>query len=260
MPPVLRAVENSHVSCLNVLILDDERFDRHRLARLCSGLDIPCEVSNAATLATFTTALEQGRFDLIILDYQLPDGTGLDALHQVRMSAQNCTAGIIMVSGQGHDDIARQAREDGCSDYLTKDELTTPTFQRAVANALQKSDLTVKLENQTFRRSEVEALLEHFSGQCARDVKPLLSRMMRQVRDLRRPDADANSNNATATTAERYAMIEESCMSIWQFVVNLERHQGKTLFADLRTPLPDDISAIPPTRRKPPSPFSRITH
>ena len=252
MTSALRAVNAGHQPSLNVLILDDERFDRHRLARLCSGLDRPCEVHTADTLQAFATMVEGTEFDLIMLDYQLPDGTGLEALKQARMSANNCTAGVIMITGQGRDDIARQAREDGCSDYLTKEELNPATFRRAVANALQKSDLTVRLENQTFRRSEVEAVLEHFAGQCARDIKPMLSRMLRQLRDLRRPQV--------LTEEEQKTLIEESCMSIWQFVVKLERHQGDTLFADLRPAPPEEITPLPRKGRKPPSPFSRIAH
>ncbi|WP_370400752.1 response regulator [Sulfitobacter sp. JB4-11] len=252
MPAAAHSNRDPQTSALRVLILEDERFDRHRLARLCSGLARPCTLTNAATLADFTTALESGTFDLVILDYHLPDGTGLDALEQVRMSARNCTAGIIMITGQGHDAIARRAREDGCSDYLTKDELTAPAFQRAVANALQKSELTVELETQTFARAEVEAVLAHFAGQCARDIKPMLSRMMRQLRALRRaggapPDADP-------------ALIEESCMAMWQFLQQLEQHQGNALFADLApTPqVPASDRLRPP--RKPPSPFTRINH
>lgn len=252
MPPALRTAPDAQLTRLNVLILDDERFDRHRLARLCSGLTRPCEITNATTLAGFELALDDGTFDLIMVDYQLPDGTGLDALKLVRMSAGNCTAGIIMITGQGHDDIARRAREDGCSDYLTKDELSTPAFQRAVANALQKSVLTVKLENQTFRRTEVETVLEQFAGECARDIKPMLSRMMRQLRDLPVPQDAGNS--------DKHQMIEESCMAMWHFVLNLERHQGKTLFADLRPADPAVPSDLPRGPRKPPSPFSRIVH
>lgn len=255
MPPALRAVEDPHPTPLKVLILDDERFDRHRLARLCSGLDRHCTVTNAATLAAFETALEAARFDLIMLDYQLPDGTGLDALARVRMSARNCTAGILMVTGQGHDDIARRAIEDGCSDYLTKDELTKPTFERAVANALQKSALAVKLESQTFRRAEVEAVLEHFAGQCARDIKPMLSRMMRQLRDLQ--------DDTSAVARFQRQAIEESCMDLWHFLLDLERHQGKTLFADLKpiAPVPaPQLDRVQPVSRKPPSPFRRPMH
>ncbi len=255
MPPALRAAPDPQLTPLHVLILDDERFDRHRLARLCSGLEQKCAVTNAATLAAFDTALEAARFDLIMLDYQLPDGTGLDALARVRMSARNCTAGILMVTGQGHDAIARRAIEDGCSDYLTKEELTKPTFERAVANALQKSALAVKLENQTFRRAEVEAVLAHFAGQCARDIKPMLSRMMRQVRAL--PDA-AGMDSTTPRQA-----IEQSCMDLWHFLLALERHQGKTLFADLE-PVPDGPAPVaapaPSAPRRPPSPFRRPLH
>ncbi|MBD3664200.1 response regulator [Sulfitobacter aestuariivivens] len=234
---------------LQVLILDDERFDRHRLARLCSGLPQECTVRNATDLASFSDALDDDLFDLILVDYQLPDGTGLDALRAVRMSVRNFNAATIMVTGQPAEAIAQEALLGGCADYLTKDEITPVTFRRAVTNAVQKSVLSTQVEAQSFAREEVEAVLQHFAGKMARDIKPMVSRMMRQVRDLRRGE-----------DSDRFDPIDLSCMTMWEMLVELERHDGidmvtRTLSKGTAAP----ESVVTPLR-KPPSPFARFSH
>ncbi|MGB3245593.1 MAG: response regulator [Sulfitobacter sp.] len=230
---------------LSVLVLDDERFDRHRLARLCSGLDVGCDVTNAITLVEFEAQLDAGRYDLIMVDYLLPDGTGLQALDAVRRSARNFASATIMITGQFDDAVATQALRGGCADYLTKDELTKETFQRAVTNALEKSALTMAVQAQTFARAEVEAVLELFASRFAGDIKPMVSRTLRQLRDHRRaPDTDG------------IAAIETSCMAMWETLVELERQPGVEMMADTM-----QGSVQPPIKegqRKPPSPFARV--
>lgn len=241
-------------SLLQVLILDDERFDRHRLARLCSGLDMPCEVANAVTLSAFEDLIDQHRFDLILIDYGLPDGTGMEALHMINMSAQNHTAATIMITGQDKEALAQQAIDSGCRDYLSKDDLSAPEFSRAVANALRKSKLTPALNAQTYPRADVVAIVEHLAAKSAQDIKPMVSRMMRQVRDLR-----ARSGSDLGDAPAPTGAIEDSCVHIWEFLVALERSSGEAIIAQtiLEEGTPQSRSA-PKTTIKPPSPFSKV--
>lgn len=235
-----------------VLILDDLRFDRHRLARLCSGLGMKCTITNAKTLADFGSVIETAVFDLVLVDYGLPDGTGLDALSMVRLSPGNCNAALIMVSGRGQENVAQDALKAGCSDYITKDELSPTSFRRAVTNAMQKPELTAAMQTQTFRSSESQAVLERFASKCAQDIKPMVSRMMRQLRDMRRGETEAQSGSK-----DQIEGVEASCMLLWEFLIDLESFQNQD----------DDTSKAPvvaaptgPAIRKPPSPFARMSN
>ncbi|MBM1310418.1 response regulator [Sulfitobacter mediterraneus] len=238
-----------------VLILDDERFDRHRLARFCSSLDFPCAVSNASSLNDFRSRIEESSFSLILIDYYLPDGNGMDALELVRLSPRNLNTATIMITGLGQDSIEQQALDWGCADYLTKDELSSATFHRAVNNALQRSELTIAVEAQTYARLEVEKVLEHFAGQCARDIKPMVSRMMRQLRDLR-----SGADRAGVPQMDQFDRIDSSCMTLWEFLIEMERYQGAALVGELLTPLADGSSGDLAEPDKPPSPFTRMSH
>ena len=57
------------------------------------------------------------RFDLILTDYNLPDGTGMDVLADIR---SRCTTPVIMVTGENVGHIAAEAIRKGATDYVVK--------------------------------------------------------------------------------------------------------------------------------------------
>lgn len=233
----------------NVLILDDQRFDRHRLARLCSGLEMKCTITNATDLADFAAVIESSVFNLVLVDYFLPDGTGFDALSMVRLSPRNCNAATIMVTGHEQDGLAHNAIKAGCSDYILKDDLSATSFRRAVTNALQKSILTTEAVTQSFLHAETEAVLNRFASKCAQDIKPMVSRMMRQIRDLRGGDTSGEADQ------DRFERVEDSCMVLWEFLVELERYNDNAPMDDVNSHSAQSLTTV----RKPPSPFARLT-
>lgn len=66
-----------------------------------------------------TEAMQQdlGSFDLILTDFNLPDGTGMDVLLEVRAK---CTTPVIMVTGENVGETAAEAIRQGAVDYVVK--------------------------------------------------------------------------------------------------------------------------------------------
>ena len=56
-------------------------------------------------------------FDLILTDFNLPDGTGMDVLLEVR---GRCTTPVIMVTGENVGETAAEAIRQGAVDYVVK--------------------------------------------------------------------------------------------------------------------------------------------
>jgi two-component system cell cycle response regulator len=56
-------------------------------------------------------------FDLILTDYNLPDGSGMDVLADVRA---RCSTPVIMVTGENVGHIAAEAIRNGATDYIVK--------------------------------------------------------------------------------------------------------------------------------------------
>lgn len=208
----------------SILIVDDQRFDRRRLARFCGDVDFETDLFEADCLESMGTQLSTHKFDLILLDYNLPDGSGLQALQSIRMSPKNRHAAVIMITGQDQSEIAIEAMKQGCSDYIMKDGLTLEAFRRAMINALQKSSLSIEVITQDRKRQQMEAVLQKFSAECACEIKPVVSRMMRQLRDFK--DAPLMSE---AQAADHYSRIEQSCMRLWDFLNELDGYSGSDL-------------------------------
>lgn len=58
-----------------------------------------------------------GSFDLILTDYNLPDGTGMELLKDVQA---RCATPVIMVTGENVGRIAAEAIRQGATDYVVK--------------------------------------------------------------------------------------------------------------------------------------------
>jgi DNA-binding NarL/FixJ family response regulator len=238
---------------LEVLILDDERFDRHRLARLCSGLEFACTVSNATSLTEFRNQLDQTTFGLILLDYSLPDGTGLDALDMMHLCARNMNTPALMVSGLAESGIVDRAEAAGCCGFLEKDALSSDAFARAVKDALVMTAPLSPASAKHFDAEEVAQLLTRAVAHSAQDIKPMVSRLMRHMRNLRAQNA---LNDCPATDA-----AEQNCLSLWSFLIEMERQDGATLLAHFTDAAGTAKRAqSEPKSNRPPSPFSSGPH
>lgn len=68
--------------CGTILLVEDEPRLRSTLVRSLQGREF--QVVEAATAAEAISAVRDGRFDLMLLDVNLPDATGWDVLRELR--------------------------------------------------------------------------------------------------------------------------------------------------------------------------------
>lgn len=74
-------------------------------------------VTLCRTLSEGRQALEQAAFDLLILDLNLPDGSGLDLLREVR---QTSAVPVILLTANDMETDIVTGLESGADDYITK--------------------------------------------------------------------------------------------------------------------------------------------
>lgn len=107
-----------------LLVVDDDDAVRERLTEAFE-LD-GYHAQGAEDLATATRALTYGRYDLVLLDVNLPDGPGYDLLRDMRAGrvrpSERTLAGlpVVMVSGRSGEFDRIRGFECGCDDYVTK--------------------------------------------------------------------------------------------------------------------------------------------
>lgn len=75
------------------------------------------EITLCRTLSEGSRALEQSTFDLLILDINLPDGSGLELLREVRQSS---TVPVILLTANDMETDIVNGLESGADDFITK--------------------------------------------------------------------------------------------------------------------------------------------
>ena len=97
------------------LLEDDETLGRGIVMALTGP---EASVMCRSTLAQAWEALAEERFDLLILDINLPDGSGLDLLRQVRTNGDATPVILLTANDLELDEVT--GLEAGADDYITK--------------------------------------------------------------------------------------------------------------------------------------------
>ena len=98
-----------------VLLVEDDESSARALRRLLKSYDYDVEVASNRAEALEAAAHKQ--FDILVSDLQLPDGSGLDLVHQVRRFTP--VAGVAL-SGMGSEEDVRRSAAAGYAEHLVK--------------------------------------------------------------------------------------------------------------------------------------------
>jgi DNA-binding NarL/FixJ family response regulator len=104
---------------VRVLLVDDHRLVLESLARV---LDEEPDINIVGTATTVSEAKEVARepVDVVLMDYRLPDGTGVEATRTIK--ARWPGSRIIMLTAVDDDETVLESIQAGADGYLTKDK------------------------------------------------------------------------------------------------------------------------------------------
>jgi signal transduction histidine kinase len=85
--------------------------------------------------------------DCILLDYNLPDMTGLEVLQKLALNFN--VLPILILTGQGDTVLAVNAMKAGAQGYLSKDRMTADILKKEVINTVERAQLIRKVSQQT---------------------------------------------------------------------------------------------------------------
>lgn len=105
--------------------------------------------------------LEQRRFDLILLDHFLDDGTGFDFLRITK--EKEIETPVIIVTGYGNEMLVSQILQKGASDYLPKDKLNTETLSKVINNTIEKARLKMETKKLEIEMKKANAKIAEMS-------------------------------------------------------------------------------------------------
>jgi DNA-binding NtrC family response regulator len=104
------------MSMTNILVVDDNITVCWIVQRMLSDGQYQVQISQS--VADALGAIEQEHFDVYVLDYRLPDGSGFDVAERIR-STRGATP-IILITGYPRSVIELRAQKFGISDFLEK--------------------------------------------------------------------------------------------------------------------------------------------
>ncbi len=102
---------------MQVLYIEDSSVDRMAFERVVRTSPLPIQYTCAETLKEGLNQIKHNRFDVIIADLRLPDGSALDLLSQIEDSG----IAVIILTGVSDVHTAVQAIKSGACDYIIKD-------------------------------------------------------------------------------------------------------------------------------------------
>jgi len=122
---------------MRILYVEDNPFDadltRRALQRNAPHLSLEVARSQKEALER----LQPGAaYDLLLTDLRLPDGNGFSLLSHVRENKLHLA--VVVITGQGDEEIAVSALKAGANDYLVKRENYLVHLWGTLSNALER--------------------------------------------------------------------------------------------------------------------------
>ena len=148
---------------LKILVIDDDKVDLITIIRSISHSGIVADVESAFSAKDGIEKIKAFNYDLIFLDYLMPDSDGISFLKILKDLGIDTP--VIFVTSQGDEKIASQAILGGASDYIPKSLLTPDGVSQSIRNALKlhesfeqrkKTELALKINAN--RLSEAQKL------------------------------------------------------------------------------------------------------
>lgn len=152
------------------LIVDDEETYARALQRLLGRRGIEADV--ATTAAEGLHRARRHPYHLVVLDYMLPDGTGLDLIPSLRQFKPS--PAVLMMTAYGTIDNAVEAMRRGATDYVPKSTALADVVERvAEAERVARASLKVTPPAATAHRG----LQQEFLGESA-NIKEVRTRIV----------------------------------------------------------------------------------
>src|SRR4051812_4724958 len=144
---------------LHILLIDDDEVDRMSVRRALASAELETEVVEATDGTSAIATLRSGkRFDAVLLDHRLPDRDGLTVLRDIR--AASPATPVIMMTGQGSEEVAVEMMKAGASDYLSKNTVSVSRLEQSIRNAVRVNRAEAEAHHATSKLLEQTRVTE----------------------------------------------------------------------------------------------------
>ncbi|QHJ13124.1 putative signaling protein [Paraglaciecola mesophila] len=131
---------------MKVLIVDDDIVDRKVVKRtLCASSDSHHDVQEATSAAQGMSLLSANQFDVILLDYRMPEVDGIEMVSDMRAKPDMGNTAIVMISAYDEPSLALDCIEAGAQDFLSKSEITLNKLEKAILYANKRFEIEQRM-------------------------------------------------------------------------------------------------------------------
>ncbi|MBI3813933.1 MAG: response regulator [Nitrospinae bacterium] len=194
---------------MNILIVDDQKFFLTMYEGLLREANPSCNIISAETGRDAVSKFHSG-IDIVILDYQLPDMDGISVMKEM---LSKCTdMPIIMVTGEGSEEIAAAAIKNGAYDYVVKTNEYIKTLPFVVEHCFERKRLIEEKKKMEEQKIEIERLrvLKEVAAALSHEINNPLTSIVMTVHLLqKRYEKDENIMSKLRLLMENARRIEE---------------------------------------------------
>jgi signal transduction histidine kinase len=151
---------------IELLLVDDDAVDRMAICRALAKADLAVQVTEVTNAEEAIVHLSAHACDCVFLDYRLPEQDGLSLIRQWR--AEGVTIPLVVLTGQGDEQIAVDLMKAGASDYLVKTRVSPDRLALLLSNALRMYKAEQREANALAQLQQTNALLTRQNEELGR--------------------------------------------------------------------------------------------
>ncbi len=152
------------VPAYQLLVIDDSKRDILLLERILrQAEDAAFTVTHVESAYAGLDELNANAYDLVLLDYYLPDMDGIAFLEEKQQ--RGLSTPVIMLTAFGQERLPVAALQAGALDYFRKDEVNSSLLGKAIRQAIEKSRLQAEALADAARLRELEDTIARLQQQ-----------------------------------------------------------------------------------------------
>ena len=144
-----------------VLLIEDDPGDALLIKEMLEQQGCKARLATAERLSEGLTFMQHNNCDVVLLDLNLPDSSGLSTMTRLMDTAPNTP--IIVLTGLSDESFGIEAVKSGAQDYLIKGDIDGRTLNRSMYHSVERKKLEIALK-QAKDTFELQARIDFLTG------------------------------------------------------------------------------------------------